>query len=253
MDDLTYWCSCNSSHYHSLQTKLEKRFSSGLSFLTAYTWGKAIDEKSQASLGFHDGGGSRNPFHPEWEKSRADFDITHRFVNSFSYTLPIGTGKRFGTQMNRVADLVIGGWELQGIQSVNTGTPRTVQSRNLSNGSGEGRPNVVAGVPLYPSNQSPDHWFNTDAFTFPEFGTYGNSGRNILTTATQVNIDMSLFKDFRIKEGAKLQFRSEFFNMINHPNFRSDSLNNRFDQAGGGTYSAAWPSRQIQFALKIIY
>ncbi|PYT27863.1 MAG: TonB-dependent receptor [Acidobacteria bacterium] len=253
MDDLTYWCSCNSSHYHSLQTKLEKRFSNNLSFLTAYTFGKAIDEKSQASLGFHDGGGSRNPFHPEWEKSRADFDIAHRFVNSLTYELPIGRGKRFASGLHGVGEAMLGGWELQGIQSVNTGTPRTVQSRNLSNGSGEGRPNRVPGVSLYPTNQSPDQWFNKDAFTFPEFGTYGNSGRNILTTATQVNIDMSLFKDFRIKEGAKLQFRSEFFNMINHPNFRSDSLNNRFDQAGGGTYSAAWPSRQIQFALKFIY
>src|SRR5437016_4536583 len=146
--------------------------------------------------------------------------------------LPIGRGKRFASGLHGVGEAMLGGWELQGIQSVNTGTPRTVQSRNLSNGSGEGRPNRVPGVSLYPTNQSPDQWFNKDAFTFPEFGTYGNSGRNILTTATQVNIDMSLFKDFRIKEGAKLQFRSEFFNMINHPNFRSDSLNNRFDQAG---------------------
>jgi hypothetical protein len=253
LDDLTYWCACNSSHYHSLQTKLEKRFSKDLSFLTAYTYGKAIDETSQASLGFHSGGGARNPLHPEWEKSRADFDIAQRFVNSFSYVLPVGKGKRLGGQMSRVADLMIGGWELQGIQAVNTGTPRTIRSRSLTNGSGDARPNRVLDQPLYPSNQGPTNWFNKDAFSFPDFGTYGNSGRNIITAATQVNIDMSIFKDFNITESKRLQFRSEFFNAINHPNFRSDSLNIRFDQAGGGVYDSAWPSRQIQFALKFIY
>jgi len=66
-------------------------------------------------------------------------------------------------------------------------------------------------------------------------------------------VDFSLFKDFRIKESLKLQFRSEFFNMINHPNFRSSSLNKNYYSAAGGSYSEAWPARQIQFALKLIY
>lgn len=253
LGDLTYWCSCNSSHYHSLQTKVEKRFSSGLSFLTAYTYGKAIDETSQASLGFHSGGGARSPDHPEWEKARADFDITHRFVNSLSYELPFGKGKRFASGLHGLGDALFGGWAIQGIQAVNSGTPRTVRGRAKCNCSGEGRPNRVAGEPLYPANQDPSHWFNTAAFTDAEFGTFGNSGRNILTTASQVNVDTSLFKDFRIKEKARLQFRSEFFNMLNHPNFKSNSLQVRFYRADAGAYSAAWPSRQIQFALKLIY
>lgn len=253
LGDLTYWCACNSSHYHSLQTKVEKRFSSGLGFLTAYTFGKVIDETSQASLGFHSGGGARFPERPEWEKARADFDIRHRFVNSLTWVLPIGKGKRFASGLHGAGEALLGGWELQGIQAVNTGTPRTVRSRNLSNASGEGRPNRIVGVPLYPDNQDASQWFNPAAFTEAAFGTFGNSGRNILTTATQVNVDMSLFKDFPIRERAKLQFRSEFFNMLNHPNFRSDSLNVYFDRAGAGVYTAAWPSRQIQFALKLIY
>jgi hypothetical protein len=155
--------------------------------------------------------------------------------------------------MSRAADFIIGGWEIQGIQAVNTGTPRTIRGRGLCNCSGEGRPDRVLGVALIPSNQDGSHWFNKDAFTDPAFGTFGNSGRNIISTATQVNIDTSLFKDFRITEGKKLQFRSEFFNMINHPNFRSDSLVVRYYQAAGGQYTSAWPSRQIQFALKFIY
>src|SRR5215467_5432088 len=252
LDDLTFWCACNSSHYHSLQTKLEKRFSNNLSFLTVYTFGKSIDETSQASLGFAGGGGARNPNHPEWEKARSDFDITHRFVNSLSYDLPIGKGKRFASGLNGVGEFLLGGWELQGIQSVNTGTPRTIQGRGLCNCSGEGRPDRVAGVALIPSNQNASNWFNPAAFTDPAFGTFGDSGRNIISTATQVNIDTSLFKDFRITEGKKLQFRSEFFNMINHPNFRSNSLVVRYYRAGAGSYNGAQPSRQIQFALKLI-
>ena len=236
-----------------MQTKVEKRFSNGLSFLTAYTFGKVIDESSQASLGFASGGGARSPDHPEWEKARADFDITHRFVNSLSYDLPVGKGKRFASGLNGAGEFLLGGWELQGIQSVNSGTPRTVRGRSLCNCDGEGRPDVIAGASLYPSNQSASNWFNTAAFTDPAFGTFGDSGRNIVTTATQVNVDTSLFKDFRITEGKKLQFRSEFFNMLNHPNFKSNSLNVRYYQAGAGQYTAAWPSRQIQFALKFIF
>ena len=253
LGDLTFWCACNSSHYHSLQTKIEKRFSNNLSFLTAYTFGKSIDETSQASLGFASGGGARNPTQPEWEKGRSDFDITHRFVNSLSYDIPFGRGQKFGSSMNRLADLLVGGWELQGIQAVNTGTPRTIRGRGLCNCSGEGRPDVLPGVAIIPDNQGPSNWFNTAAFTDPAFGSYGDSGRNIISTATQVNVDTSLFKDFRVTERTKLQFRSEFFNMLNHPNFRSNSLNVRYYQPTAGQYSAAWPSRQIQFALKLIF
>ncbi len=254
LGDISYWCACNSSHYHSLQTKVEKRFSAGLSFLTAYTFGKAIDETSQASLGFHGGGAARNPIHPEWEKSRADFDIAHRFVNSLSYEIPFGKGKKFGSGISNLADFLVGGWELQGIQSVNTGIPRTIRGRGLCNCTADdSRPNRVLGVDLIPANQDASHWFNPAAFTDPAFGTFGNSGRNIISTATQVNIDTSIFKDFRVTEGKKLQFRSEFFNMINHPNFRSNSLVVRYYQAAAGQYTAAWPSRQIQFALKFIF
>ena len=111
----------------------------------------------------------------------------------------------------------------------------------------------MLGVPLYPAHQDASNWFNKNGFTDAAFGSFGNSGRNTLTTATQVNVDTSLFKDFRIAEGKKLQFRSEFFNMLNHPNLKSNSLQVRIYRAAGGQYSAAWPSRQIQFALKFIY
>ncbi len=253
---LSYWCACDSSTYNSLQTKIEKRLSNGLSFLTAYTFGKAIDEQSTASLSFHNGGGFRDAAHPQWEKGRADFDITHRFVNSLSYTLPIGKGKRFGSGLHGASEALLGGWEVQGIQSASSGVPLTILASNDSsntNSENELRPSRVLGVPLYPSHQDPSLWYNPAAFNYAPSGSFGNSGRNIINSAPTVSIDMSLFKDFALKERTKLQFRSEFFNIINHPNFRADSLNLVFDQASAGQYSAALDSRKIQFALKFIY
>ena len=256
LGDFSIWCSCNSSTYHSLQTKIEKRFSNDLSFLTAFTYGKSIDEISTASLGFHGGGYARNWNHPEWEKGPSDFDQKFRFVNSMTYILPIGKGKRFLSGLNTAGNMLLGGWELQGIQSYTSGVPYTINAsigESNTNGDSEERPNRVAGVPLYPSHQDPSLWFNPAAFTATAFGTLGNSGRNIIYTAPQVGIDTSLFKDFAFNERMKLQFRSEFFNMVNHPNFRANSLNNSFDAPGAGAFTAAQPARQIQFALKFIY
>ena len=256
LGDLPYWCACDSSTYHSLQTKIEHRLSNGLSFLTAYTYGRSIDEQSNASLGFHSGGGFRNNDAPEWEKGPSDFDSKHRFVNSLSYTLPFGKGKRFATGLHGVGDAVFGGWELQGIQSYTSGLPLTIFAsigESNTDGDAEERPNRVLGAPLYPANQNASLWYNPAAFTATAFGTYGNSGRNIIYTSPQVGVDTSLFKDFALKERAKMQFRAEVFNMVNHPNFRANSLNNQFDSPGAGEFSAAQPSRQIQFALKLIY
>jgi hypothetical protein len=255
-NDLTFWCSCDSSTYHALQTKLEKRLSNNLSFLTAFTFGKSIDEQSQASLGFHNGGNFRDNNNPEWEKGPSDYDQQYRFVNSLSYTLPIGQGQAVLGSLHGVGNALIGGWELQGIQSWSSGLPYTILESNDQNnnlGDTEEHPDRVSGVPLYPSDQNASQWFNPAAFTLQPFGTYGNSGRNIIWTAPQLQIDTSLFKDFAMKERAKLQFRLEFFNMINHPNFRANSLISSFNAPGAGSFTAAQPGRQIQFALKFIY
>jgi hypothetical protein len=255
-NDLPFWCACDSSTYHALQVKLEKRLSNSLSFLTAFTYGKSIDEQSQASLGFHSGGGFRDNNNPQLEKGPSDYDQKYRFVNSLSYGLPIGNGRALLGSLHGVGNFLLGGWELQGIQSWSSGLPYTIQEsidQNNNLGDSEERPNRVAGVQLYPSNQNASQWYNPAAFTLQPFGTYGNSGRNIIWTSSQLQIDTSLFKDFAIKERAKLQFRAEFFNMINHPNFRANSLISNFNAPGAGAFTSAQPGRQIQFALKFIY
>jgi hypothetical protein len=247
-NDLTYWCSCNSSSYHSLQTKLEKRFSHSLSFLAAYTFGKSIDEQSQASLGFDNSTGARNNYDYRAEKARSDYDITHRFVVSYTWDIP------FGNNLQGAGKFLLGGWQLLGIHAFNTGVPFTVHaSTDFSNAQGDTRPNVVQGVSTAPSGgrNAPDQWFNPAAFTDPAPGFFGNVGRNTISGPGTVSLDLSVFKNFNITERFRIQFRSEFFNLINHPNFRG--LDTTYDDTSAGTFSSAAASRQIQFALKLLF
>ncbi len=245
--DLTYWCSCNSSSYHSLQTKAEKRFSNGLSFLAAYTWGRAIDETSQASLGFNNSVGFRDQRNRRAEKSRSDYDIAHRFVLSYTYELP------FGRNLSGASRLLLGGWQFIGIHAFNTGNPYTVAARtNFSNAGGDTRPDVIPGVSLDPpGGRHREQWFNPAAFRNPSAGQWGNAGRNIDSMPGQVSVDFSVFKNFSFTEHKKLQFRAEAFNLPNHPNFRG--LSRTFDATNPGELTSAGPGRQIQFGLKFLF
>ena len=245
--DLTYWCSCGGSTYHSLQSKLEKRFSNNLSFLGAYTFGKSIDEQSQASLGFDNSSSVRSEYNYRWDKARSDFDQTHRFVVSYTYQLP------FGRSLKGAAKVLADGWQFVGIHSYTTGTPFTIHAlTDFSNTGGDARPNSVLGVSNTPAGgRSRQQWFNPAAFTNPANGQFGNVGRNILSGPGNVSIDFSAFKHFTLTERTKIQFRTEFFNLINHPNFRSPSTT--YDGSNPGELTAAGTSRQIQFALKFLF
>ncbi len=246
-NDLTHWCGCNSSTYHSLQTKVEKRFSSGLSFLGAYTFGKSIDEQSNASLGFDNSVGPRNNFAMSDEKARSDYDITQRFVLSYTYELP------FGREAKGAAKILLAGWSIVGVHQFNTGTPFTVHAReDFSNAGGDQRPDRIASVSLDPpGGRTREQWFNPAAFENPGVGLWGNSGRNIGSLPGIISIDFSVFKDFQVTETKKVQFRTEFFNLPNHPNFFS--LSTDFDGSNAGELEQAATSRQIQFALKFIF
>ena len=254
-DDPQLWCSCGSSIYHALQTKLEKRFSNGLSFLAAYTYSKVIDEQSEASLGEGNGQAAfRWMDDPGWERGPADFDARHRLAFSYSYELPFGHGKQFGGGLSRSANAVLGGWQLAGSDAFQTGLPLSVfSSVNESNSDGDSRPDVVLSVPLKPSNPGPNEFYNPAHFTYPAPGAFGNSGRDILEGPGLIEIDFSVFKNFQLSERFRLEFRSEFFNIVNHPNFEGNRIGDTFDLAGAGQLTAADPSRQIQLALKLYY
>jgi hypothetical protein len=244
---LTYWCSCNSSTYHSLQTKVEKRFSNDLSFLGAYTWGKSIDEVSQASLGFNNSVGFRDQRNRRAEKARSDYDISHRFVASYTYELP------FGRNLKGTSKVLLDGWQILGIHSFNTGNPYTVSARtNFSNAGGDTRPDVIPGISLEPpGGRRREQWFNPAAFKNTTAGNWGNAGRNIDSQPGSISVDFSIFKNFNFTEQKRLQFRAEAFNLPNHPNFRG--LSRTFDATNPGELTSATAGRQVQFALKFLF
>jgi Carboxypeptidase regulatory-like domain/TonB-dependent Receptor Plug Domain len=245
------WYESNAnSTYHSLLARLEKRFSHGVTFLTSYTYGKSIDD----SPGFASNSDSsksapQNSWNLAAEKGLSDFDIRNRFVLSAVYELPFGSKRQFlasGWVSN-----VVGGWQLNWIFSAQSGHPLTpYYTANISNTFGAAdRPNV-AGDP----NSGPktaNAWFNVAAFTAPAAGTFGNAGRNIIRAPGLEDLDITLARDFRVKERVSMKFRVEFFNALNHTNFAYPS--GTVDGGAFGTISTASDPRQLQFALRIAF
>lgn len=255
----------DNSIYNGLQIKVERRLSSGFYVLGSYTYSKSIDDGSISSSGSDDPVASsaapQDSFDWRAERGLSDFDIRHRMVVSYIYELPLGKGKKFLGASSKPVDAFLGGWQVNGITTAQSGPPI---SPSLSNGSAEincgpsgiVRPDLVGNPKLPSGQQTINHWFNVAAFAIPgQDGTppytFGNAGRNILRGPNLVNFDFSLFKNFSITERWKLQFRSEFFNLFNHPNF---SLPNpAVDLPQAGIITGAASPRLIQFALKLLF
>ncbi len=261
---ITNFASSGSSHYHSLQTRLEKRFSAGLSFLASYTWSHSIDNASSANLGSDNNSGPRFfRAHPEWEVGNSDFDVRHRFVFSHLYELPFGHGKPFAGNASGLAEHVLGGWQLGGIVTLASGNWYTITDNNgsFSNSDGGQRADLVPGQDPNGHPCVPGTFFNTCAFQDPPPGApawdlfgFGNAGRNIVQGPGFKEWDLSIFKTFRTSEKTHLEFRTEVFNLPNHTNFTVPSGGSKHLGSGNfGFATAARPPRQIQFGLKFYY
>ena len=245
-----------SSNYHSLQAKLDKRFSHGLSFLTSYTWSHSIDG---ASVFFGSGANATTIFPQDnynlnAERGRSDFDIRQRLSFSFNYEVPVW----------RTLPSVLGkGWELGGILTLQTGQPFSVLTGEGLSGTGLGndRPNVVGDPNAGP--HTVQRWFNTSAFALNAPLTFGNAGRNIVTGPGYRDFDFSLIKNTQFGEKVKAQFRAEFFNIVNHPAFALPSnilaapnfgtLFQTPDAAQNNVGLGSGGPRLIQFALKLSF
>jgi Carboxypeptidase regulatory-like domain/TonB dependent receptor len=238
------------STYHSLQLKANKRLSHGLTFLSAFTFAKSINDQPEICCAQP---WPQNSYDLRSEKGRSDFDQRRRWVNSFDYELPFGKGQAM-LNSSRASDLVLGGWHLGGILSFGSGFPFSpLLGYDPSNTGSQGlvRSNRVANGNLPASQRSPDNWFDLNAFPLPNDFTFGNAGRNVLEGPGSIFSDMSLRKQFAITENQRLEFRAEFFNVLNHPNFAQPD--NFIDDGPGSAAvitSTAAPMRQIQFALK---
>jgi hypothetical protein len=256
------------SNYHSLQLRFEKRFSGGLSLLSSYTWGKAltnsVDHLSTSGQGNGvDVGVFREPqngFDRTSEYGLAEFDVQHRWVSSAVWELPFGRGRKYGSSMNRGADLLVGGWEFAPIFTWQGGLGLTVTQPGLLNLGGErrSRPNRLGNGDLPGDQRTVDRYLDPAAFSILQVNpalpgfvpnqAFGNSGVGIVRGPGLVNFDFNLSKNFRITERQTLQFRAEFFNAFNHANFSVPGVN--LDASFGQITATATEPRIIQFALK---
>ena len=279
---ITYIDNLGDSNYNAFQFTLRRRFASGLGLNMAYTWGKSIDNQSVDPIGAASGGGlsttnSRTPtdgFNFRDERGRSDFDRTHLFTTAAVYELPFGKGRKFLSNAGW-ADRIVNGWNLNGIFTTFSGEPFSVRSGvRTANAAHESRAALREDVraALQPSLTTsvvgPVYFQNTNAFAIPEPGQSG-AGRNIFVAKGYYNLDIGVTKFIPLFETVKLQFRAEFFNVLNHPNFDnprdatvgSPSFRSSvFAQAGNATVGP--PSTQtiiqtgesgrvIQFALKL--
>jgi hypothetical protein len=244
------------STYHSLQVKLEKKLTNGLFALAAYTWSKTLTDSS-SSLGGFFSSSSRDAYNLSLEKALAFYDVPSRLVIGFNYELPIGPGKPF---LNHgLASKILGGWQVNGIMSYQSGTPIVVSANNtLPLFNGAQSPNSVPGQ--RPSNScsgfdpNKDVLLNAAAFSVPGPGQFGTSAQ-ILPNARNCpvyNEDLGLMKKFYIRESKYFEFRFELFNAFNRVLFAGPaaSINNsNFGQVN----SQANAPRNGQIAAKFYF
>jgi len=242
--------------YNALSVKLQRRFSSGFTYLFGYTWSRSIDTASAIRNHGGDTLFPQNSYNQAAERGLSSFQTEHRSVTSVLYELPFGKGRKL-MNGNALLDGFLGGWQLGSILMLQTGFPITVTTggRDQSNtGAGFDRPNYVAGqvVDLPRGQQDPERFFNTSAFVNQAFGTFGNVGRNTLIGPGLIQWDFSVHKDFRIVENHSLQFRFEAFNFPNHPNWASPDTGTTSVNFGKirGTRTNM---RELQFALKYLF
>jgi hypothetical protein len=258
-----YEYSNGASNYNALQVDVTEKFNHGMQFRVNYTYSKSLDNHSSSFLGNEGLGGATtylDPRNPRADWGPSNFNIEHRVSGNFSYELPFGKGKAMFGNSSGLTDQLIGGWQLNGIISAQTGFPFTPLVGFNQSGNGDTRnPDRVSLNPNFHGPiilNSPNQWFNPAAFLLPTAGTFGNAGRDILTAPGLLEFDTSLFKNFKIRERATLQFRAEFFNALNHTNFgwpviTTFTSSGAFSPSAGLITSTLTTSRQIQLALKL--
>ena len=226
-------------NYHSMQLKIQKHLSKGLTFLSAYTFAKA------SGTSFNIESTPQDPYNAQLDHSLSDLDITHNFTTSMNYALPVLSSAE------RVIREALGGWELGLIINAQSGLPFTpTQSGDPANTGRPSRPDRVGTGTV--SNPTADKWFEPSAFGVVPAGVlrYGNSGKNILRGPAYLNLDFSVYKNFYIQERMRWQFRAEFFNLPNHANFGLPFANISVPARAGKVLATSGGPRIVQFALK---
>jgi hypothetical protein len=247
------------SIYHAVQFKYEKRYSHGLSFLAHYTISKLIDDSSFSAGNVSWLGGTtsvQNYKNLRLERSVSAMDIPQRLVMSFSYELPVGKGKALGANMNKTANAVLGGWEVNGLTTFSKGYPIAPALQGGVLWEGTQRPNLIGDPSMQGSVESRmNNYFNTAAFSRPAADTFGTAPRTLnYRTPGIKNADLSLLKTVAFKETMRLQLRLETFNSTNTPTFGTP--NATFGASNFGVisgYAGGRGPRELQVAVKFYY
>jgi hypothetical protein len=238
--------------FNGLTVKAVRRLTGGLSFSSTYTWSKSMDDASDTGTTNAEYNLPQNVYNP-MEKADSSFDHRHRLTANAVYDLPFAKGSH--GWLHRA----VGGWRASGIVTIQSGAPFTV---NLSSAAGEDvahiglvngnnieRPDLISNPNQGPG--TPTEWFNTAAFVLPVQDTFGTAGRNVVTGPGLATVDLSLQKEGTVYERLKLQFRTDVYNSLNHPNF--DLPGRIFGASNFGVVASAEDPRELQFALKLMF
>jgi hypothetical protein len=226
-----------SSIAHAAEARVERRFRAGFGLVASYRFSRSIDDATLISMLPQD---SHNL---QAERGLSDFHMKHRLVFSGTYNLP---GRRFA---------LIRGWQLQAIGTAQSGTPLSaIVSADIS-GTGSpivNRPNLIGNPNI--GNPSPSRFFDPTAFQIPTQGTFGNSGRNVIIGPGTWNVDTAVSRTLRVSDATRVQLRTDFYNVFNHPNFVAPpSMQNFVDSPDFGALFVARSPRIVQFGLKFLW
>ncbi|MGA3034224.1 MAG: carboxypeptidase-like regulatory domain-containing protein [Terracidiphilus sp.] len=252
------------SLYNSLQVTYNHRISKGLNALVSYTYSKFLDNVEGNNGWSYNGaanwGAVANYYNIAGEKSVDAGDIPQALVASYTYNLPIGRGKAVGSGMNRLADAVVGGWELSGVVTLKDGIPLSVFGNQWNSYGGDPRPDIVGNIkPTHQkiSSTVPNSWANISGFAYAPYGSFGTASRYLsdLRGPHYTNWDSALEKNWEIREAMRAQFRFETFNSLNHPNFYAPGPGNMslYSPGSFGLITTAFPGRVVQFAGKFYW
>ena len=237
----------STSLYQALQISVNRRMSNGLALAGSYAWSKAEEE----------GESHQNSYDIAASRSVASYDIPHRLVVSALYEVPFGRGRKFGASTPAWLDGIAGGWQVNGIVTVQSGTPLTISASNtaglfnpVTRANWNGEDPALDG----PADERLQRWFDTSKFSQPAAFTFGNAGATfpLLRTHGVRNVDMSLFKHFPVGKAMRIQARVEAFNLLNRVQFGSPNTSVTSSSFGVVTSQANIP-RQLQFGLKILW
>jgi hypothetical protein len=251
------------SNYNALEASLIKRATRGLTFKANYTYGKVIGliPTPSSSSGTNEPQNVANPFDLAASKGVAAFSLRHQFNANFVYDLPFGIGHRWGSGSEGIMNNIIGGWQWTGLFTAQSGFPFTPQVGSNISGTGDTlNPDLPNVNPTFQGPiilHSQKQWFNPNAYLLPTAGTFGDVSIGSLTGPRLIDFDTAVMKQFRFSEKWSLQFRAESFNIFNHANFGEPNpivfSGGKISPSAGVITTTATTSRQLQFALKLLF